>query len=198
MWKRFLLIVVGIGLFLLILTHIDREKTWAIMRGADWRLCLLALAAFLFMIYLKGIRWSYLLKMQGFHYPVWDSFLVYMISMYWGNITPGRAGDFIKILYLKEDLKVSTGSGMASILVDRVFDLYILLILGCVGILIYPMPSDPHLVQLVWIFFGLLVLATLMAFNKRIGEVLVKAVFQRMLGKNLKEKTGQAFEDFHK
>jgi uncharacterized protein (TIRG00374 family) len=50
---------------------------------------------------------------------------------------------------------------------------------------------------LVWIFFGLLLLATVTAFNKRIGEVLVKAVFHRMVGKNLKEKTGQAFDDFH-
>ena len=197
MWKKFLLIGIGVGLFLVILTHIDREKTWTILRGADWKLCLAALAAFLIMIYLKGVRWSYLLKMQGYRYPVWQSFLVYLVSMYWGNITPGRAGDFIKVLYLKEDLKMPAGVAMASVLVDRVFDLYILLILGCLGILIYPMPADPRLIQLVWIFFGFLLLATFMAFNKRIGEVLVKAIFQRMMGKNLKEKTGQAFEHFH-
>src|SRR5579872_3643640 len=171
MWKKLLVVVIGIGLFVFVLMNVDREKTFDIMKGADWKLCALSLVALVGMTYIRGGRWSFLLKMQGYTYSVWNGFLVYMVSMYWGNITPGRAGDFVKILYLKEDLKVSTGSGMASILVDRVFDLYILLILGCVGILIYPMPSDPHLVQLVWIFFGLLVLATLMAFNKRIGEV---------------------------
>jgi hypothetical protein len=150
------------------------------------------------MIYLKAIRWSLLMRMQGYRYSYWNCFLVYMSSMYWGNITPGRAGDFVKVLYLKEDLKQPIGLGMTSVLVDRVFDLYILLILGCLGLLIYPMPADPRLVRLVEIFFGLLVLATLLVFNRKIGETLIKAVFQRALGNRLKEKASQAFKDFHK
>jgi uncharacterized protein (TIRG00374 family) len=198
MIKRLLLIVVGVALFLFILLHIDREKTWNIMKGADWKLCFLSLVALIFMIYLKAIRWSYLLKMQGFHYSVWNCFLVYMTSMYWGNITPGRAGDFIKVLYLKEDLKLSMGTGITSVLVDRVFDLYILLILGCLGILKFPMPADPRLIQLVWVFFAFLVLASILAFNRKIGEVLIKSIFQKVLGSRLKEKANQAFEDFHR
>jgi uncharacterized protein (TIRG00374 family) len=187
-----------VALFLFILKKVDLPSTLALLKQANWLLCVAAIFAFVGMIYLKAIRWSYLLKMQGFHYSVWNCFLVYMTSMYWGNITPGRAGDFIKVLYLKEDLSHSMGLGMTSVLVDRVFDLYILLILGCLGILIYPMPADPRLIQLVWVFFALLALATILAFNRKIGEVLIKSIFQRVLGSRLKEKANQAFEDFHK
>ncbi len=126
----------------------------------------MALLCFLMMIYIKGIRWSYLIKMQGHHYSVWNCFLIYMSTLAMGNLTPGRAGDFAKILYLNKDLKFSTGTSMASTLVDRVFDLYLLLILGCVGILAYPMPIDPNLIKAVWAFFGLLIVVTLLAFNQ--------------------------------
>ncbi|HEY5037542.1 MAG TPA: lysylphosphatidylglycerol synthase transmembrane domain-containing protein [bacterium] len=198
MIKRLLLIVVGVALFIFILSKVDLPTLFAQLKETNPLLCLATVATFLVMVYLKGVRWSYLLKMQGYRYSIWNCFLIYMASLYWGNITPGRAGDFMKVLYLKEDLKLPMGTGITSVLVDRVFDLYLLLILGCLGILIYPMPADPHLIQLVWIFFGLLVFVTILAFNRRIGEFLIKAVFQKVLGSQMKEKANQTFEDFHK
>ncbi len=203
MFKRWFPIVVGVSLFALVLAA-NKEKlpsAMKLLRQADLNYCLASLGAFLMMVYLKGVRWSFLLRMQGYSYSVWNCFLIYMGSLYWGNITPGRAGDFIKVLYLKEDLKMSMGLGITSVLMDRVFDLYLLLILGCAGLLVYPMPPDPHLsqlIQLVWIFFGVLVLVTVLAFNRRIGGVLLKAVFQKVMGSGLKDKTDQVFHDFHK
>jgi uncharacterized protein (TIRG00374 family) len=198
MIKKILVVLVGIALFIFVLSKVDVAAVWVLLRQADWKLCLLSLGTLLVMVYLKGVRWSYLLKMQGHAYSVWNCFLIYMGTLFWGNVTPGRAGDFMKILYLKEDLKLSVGTGMTSVLVDRVFDLYLLLILGSLGILIYPLSLDPRLVHLVWVFFALLVVVTVLAFNKKIGEVLIKAVFQKVLGAKMKEKANQAFEDFHR
>jgi hypothetical protein len=151
----------------------------------------------LLMVYLKGVRWSYLLKMQGVSYPIWDSYLIYMGSLFWGTVTPGRVGDFMKVLYLKRDRAMSMGKGMSSVLVDRVFDLYILLILGCMGLLLHPLPDNPNLVKGVWIFFGILVMVTVLAFHKKTGEWLVKTVFQKALGDKLHGHADQAFRDFH-
>jgi glycosyltransferase 2 family protein len=201
MWKRLLVVAVGIALFVLILMHVDREKTWAIMKGADWKLCILSLAALVGMTSIRGGRWSFLLKMQGYAYSTWNGFLVYMVSMYWGNITPGRAGDFVKILYLREDLKLTAGLGMASVLVDRVLDLYLLLVLGGLGLLINPMPTDQVSVKMVLavkVFFLILVVITLLAFNKKIGGVFLKAAFQRLMKQEHREKADKLFEDFHK
>src|SRR5258708_4362192 len=136
--------------------------------------------------------------MQGAHGSVWNCFLIYMSTLYLGNLTPGRAGDFAKVFYLKDDLGFSTGSSMASVLVDRVFDLYILLILGCVGILTYPMPVDAQLIKAVWAFFALLVLVTVFAFNRGIGGVFLKKAFQRLMKQEHKDKTDKLFNDFHK
>ena len=148
--KRYLPIAIGVLLFLLIfrLWKISLADTMAMLRSADWRLLLLALLAYVVMVYLKGIRWSYLLKMQGLSYPVWDCFLIYMATLYLGNLTPGRAGDFAKVFYLKQDLKVSAGRGITSVLVDRVFDLYTFCwFSGCIGHPDEPDAERPHVPQ---------------------------------------------------
>jgi uncharacterized protein (TIRG00374 family) len=200
--KRYLPIVIGVLLFLLIfrLWKISLADTMAMLRAADWRLLLLALLSLIVMVYLKGVRWSYLLKMQGFSYPVWDCFLIYMGTLYLGNLTPGRAGDFAKVFYLKQDLKMSTGRGITSVLVDRVFDLYLLLVLGGLGILMNPMPTDAtslKMILAVKVFFVLLVVVTLLAFNKKIGRALMREAFQRLMKQEHREKMDKLFEDFH-
>ena len=200
MWKRLVLIFVGIGLFALMLMKIDIPTTLSILKQTDWFLCLVSLVALIAAIYLRAIRWSFLLKMQGYAYSAWNSFLVYMTSMYWGNITPGRAGDFVKVLYLKEDLALPMGKSMASVLVDRVLDLYLLLILGGLGILTNPMPTDANSTQMILavkVLFVILFVISLFAFNKRIGGILLKAAFQRLMKQAHREKTDQIFEDFH-
>jgi uncharacterized protein (TIRG00374 family) len=197
MIKKALLILVGLALFIFILSKVNLRQVWAILQTANLWLCLAGFASLLFMTFLKGVRWSALLKMQGHSYSVWNCFLIYMGSLFWGNVTPGRAGDFMKVLYLKEDLGIPVGAGMTSVVVDRIFDLYLLLVLGSLGILLYPLGFNPQLVRLVWIFFGFLVLVSFLAFNRRIGEILIKAVFQRVLGPSLKEKANQAFGEFH-
>jgi uncharacterized protein (TIRG00374 family) len=198
MFKRFFPVLLGVLCCVLIYSKVDWPKTWGYLKVTNIPLCCAALGCLLIMIYIKGIRWSYLIKMQGRHYSIWNCFLIYMSTLCWGNFTLGRAGDFAKILYLNKDLKFSTGTSMASTLIDRVFDLYLLLILGCVGILAYPMPIDPNLIKAVWAFFALLIAVTMLILNKKIGGALLKAVFQRMMKQEHKEKTDKLFNDFHR
>jgi uncharacterized protein (TIRG00374 family) len=196
--KRYIPVVVGVLLFGLIFRTVNIPDTWVILKKADWSLLFLSVLSLVAMVYLKGIRWSFLLRMQGASYSVWNCFLIYMATLLLGNVTLGRAGDFAKVFYLKRDLRFSTGTSMASVLVDRVFDLYLLLILGCAGILSYPLPVDPALIKSVWAFFVILVAVTLLAFNKKIGGFLLKAAFQRLMKKEHRDQTDKIFEDFHK
>lgn len=201
MWKRLLVIVVPIVLLAWSLKGVKLHETLDILKGANWWLCFLALAILVAMTYLRGVRWSYLLKMQGYHYSAWNCFLVYMVSMFWGNVTPGRAGDFVKVLYLKQDVKAPIGSGMASVLVDRVLDLYLLLVMGALGLWINPMPTDPDSVNMIkavkYLFLILLVLS-LLAFNKKVGGYLLKIASRALMKQAHQEKTDKIFDDFHR
>jgi len=195
--KRWLPALFGIGLFALVLRNVNLTETWENLKLTQWGWASLAFALFILMVYFKGIRWSFLLKMQGVAYPVWDCFLIYLGSLFWGTVTPGRAGDFMKVLYLKRDRQMGFGLGMSSVLVDRVFDLYILLILGCLGLILHPIPDHPEMVHGVWAFFGILLLVTFFAFHKTTGEWLMKTLFRRVLGERFKGHADQAFQEFH-
>ncbi len=48
------------------------------------------------------------------------------------------------------------------------------------------------------VFFVILVVVTLLAFNKKIGGVILKAAFQRLMKQEHRDKTDELFEDFHK
>ncbi len=89
------------------------------------------------------------------------------------------------------------GRAMPSVLVDRVFDLYILLVLGGAGILLYPMPIDHTLIIMVRVFFCVLIAITLVAFNQKIGGAILKTVFQKLMKQEHKDITDKAFDDFH-
>lgn len=200
MIKKYLPIVLGVLLFALIVRKINLSDTLANLSHSNWLLLLLALCAYVIMTYVKGIRWSYLLKMQGEAYSVWNCFLIYMGTLYLGNITPGRVGDFAKVFYLKKDLKMGLGKAMSSVLVDRVFDLYLLLFLGGAGLFVNSMPVDPSaqkLVLAVKVFFVALTAISLLAFNQRIGGFLIKKAFQRLMKQEHREKTDKLFEEFH-
>jgi uncharacterized protein (TIRG00374 family) len=194
-----LITLLGLGFVVYFLAFkVSLKEIGAYLRNGNLGLMGLSLLLILVMVLLKGVRWSYLLKMQGVSYPVWDSYLIYMGSLFWGTVTPGRMGDFMKVLYLKRDRKMGLGLGMSSVLVDRVFDLYILLILGCLGLLLHPLPDNPNMVKGVWIFFAILVMVTIVAFNKKTGEWLIKTVFQKAMGDKLSGHADQAFHDFHR
>lgn len=195
--RRFLFVFLGLLLFAIVLRRVDLAQTRELLAATRLWPLTLGFAAACAMTVVKGLRFSRMLALQGTPYSFWKSTAVYFISLFWGNITPGRMGDFVKVLYLRRDLKQSAPFALAVVFVDRVLDLYLLLALGCIGILIYPMNVDPKLLEAVWIFFIVLVAISFLAFHKKLGAMILKWVFQRFMGDALKEKSDRAFQEFH-
>jgi uncharacterized protein (TIRG00374 family) len=50
-------------------------------------------------------------------------------------------GEFVKALYLRQDAGIPLGQGLSSVLVDRLLDLYLLLITAGVGMSVFSLPS---------------------------------------------------------
>lgn len=81
-------------------------------------------------ISIKAFRWRGLLQSMHIKYGIWPAFLAYLGSIFIGLLTPGRLGEFVKVLHLSKDREVPAGRAWASVLVDRIFDLSALLIFG--------------------------------------------------------------------
>ncbi|MGD2205744.1 MAG: lysylphosphatidylglycerol synthase transmembrane domain-containing protein [Anaerolineae bacterium] len=124
----------GLGLLALILVKLDLKATAAALANVRWSYLLAAVAANLLLFGLKSWRWRELLRMQGSVYPWRDAFLAFVAGLFLGLVTPGRVGEMGKAFYLEQDQGMPLSEGLASVLMDRLFDLYTILVLGAIGL----------------------------------------------------------------
>ncbi|MDA2932719.1 flippase-like domain-containing protein [Acidobacteria bacterium AH-259-D05] len=81
-------------------------------------------------VFLKVFRWRRLLESQDIWYGLWPTTLCYFGSIFIGLLTPGRVGDFVRAVYVSRDCGVSSARALSTVLADRLFDLYALLLVG--------------------------------------------------------------------
>jgi uncharacterized protein (TIRG00374 family) len=126
--------LIGLGILALILLRLDLEATLATLAGVRWGYLILALTFNPLLFGIKSWRWRELLRMQGIGYRWIDAFLAFVAGLFLGLVTPGRVGEMGKAFYLKQDLDVPVSEGLANVLMDRLFDLYTILVLGAAGL----------------------------------------------------------------
>jgi len=133
--------LLGPLIFLFILSRMDLRLLAETI--ADVRLDLLLAAMLLYpvLIMLKAWRWQMLLHRQRIDYGLAPAFVVYNSSLAVGYATPGRLGEFVKALYLRQDAGIPLGQGLSSMLVDRLLDLFLLLITAGVGVSVFSLPG---------------------------------------------------------
>ncbi len=138
-----------------------------------------------------------MLATQSIQYDLKDSFIVYLAGIYAGIVTPGRLGEFVKTVYLKADKGISLSKGMSSVLVDRLFDLYLLIILALIGIwkfdILGKLANTSSLLLIVFTLAPLIVLKK--KFMGRIINLIYKAIIKEK--KHLIDKLEERFEDFY-
>jgi uncharacterized protein (TIRG00374 family) len=84
--------------------------------------------AILFAFGLRAARWRFILASN---YPVgfWQAFHPLMIGFMINCVLPGRVGEFARPLVLNRKEAVPVSTGLATVAVERIFDLIILLLL---------------------------------------------------------------------
>jgi hypothetical protein len=126
--------LIGVALLILLLSRVDFEKFAQVIAGADLIFIALALVLNLLLIFIKTLRWQVLLAAQGIAYGLREAYLAYFGSLYVGILTPGRLGEFVKAVHVSRDCDVSIGRAFSSVLADRLFDLYALLVVGAAAL----------------------------------------------------------------
>lgn len=82
---------------------------------------------------LKAWRWRLIMTDLGIKISSKEAFRLYGLGLATGSFTPGQLGDAIKAFYLR-DKGFSLGSGLLSVVLDRLFDLAALGLLASVGL----------------------------------------------------------------
>ncbi len=129
--------LIGLLVLAYIISRIDWMQFKFILRRAKIGWFIAAFFLNIPPLWLKATRWQLLLSAQKKKVRNVEAFLYYLSATYLGVITPGRLGEFTKAVYLKNYGITNLSFGFSSVLVDRLWDLFLLVLLGLLGVIIF-------------------------------------------------------------
>lgn len=146
-----LLRLLGIILFIVILSRVDFSAAFQHIKNVKLLFLLFGILFQLLLLFTKACRWHLLNDGRFSRIAVFQSFGEFFESYAIGVVTPGRMGELIKAGYAKEKSKMFDAG--LKVLIERGFDLGFFLVLAGIGLFIYPKIENNQ-------FFGILVFLT--------------------------------------
>lgn len=177
---RSLLRLLGPALLIIVLWRMrDRGAVLDAFEGAAlWPLAgaVLLNAA---VIHLKVVRWRVMLSVQGIRYSLARSYAAFLSSLYLAMVTPAHLGDALRIQYLRHDADVPYSEGLATVVMDRLCDLYVLAAVATLGIARYSSVLVDELAVVAWLAVGLSLLAPLILLVPGLADRFGAYVYRR-------------------
>jgi uncharacterized protein (TIRG00374 family) len=84
--------------------------------------------------WLRGWRYHVILKNLSYQVSITASTACIFISQTVNLIVPARLGDFVRVLILKHEYNVTYSEGVSSLVVERVFDIFTVALLGAIAL----------------------------------------------------------------
>jgi len=178
--------LIGIILFLYLIYDLGIEKIIDTFIKIPPLIYLASVLVFLPKLVLATMKWQYICKKQNIHAPYGFLARLFMISSFYGSITPGYVGVHMRIYYLKEKTKTTIQKCIANSFIDATLTFLGGLFLSILGVILYLEGYYELLPILIGLFIADL-LAFLFFLEKRRGSRLIQWVLKPFLPKNLKE-----------
>jgi len=193
-----LLPIVGLIIFIIILTQINIAETYAILSNTIPLFVIFALLFIIPTIAVKGIKWNFLIRLFKAKLSDITAAKFWLIGYHVSSITPGKMGDLIKIHLLKDVTNLSVSKRIITVLFDRIFDIISLSILAIfIGLLFYQQYFYTIFFMYgLIIFLGIIVCLFLFIFNRKIIIKILRVIHRFLIPKNFKEVAKLHFSEF--
>jgi len=106
---------------------INWGDTWDHIRHADLRLYLLALLAFVFAMFLRGVRWHWLLRNAGEDVGTFSLFEIIYASFFVNCVIPAKMGDVYRAFLIRQRENVGASKALGTVIAERLLDLIMLM-----------------------------------------------------------------------
>jgi glycosyltransferase 2 family protein len=131
-------------------------------------------------IQLKILRWQAILRARSIHYGTRDAWFAFCSSLYLAMLTPGRVGDVLRIQYLRHDVDAPYSEGLASVVFDRLCDLYVLVGFVAVAIAHYSSVVVGDLRVVSWLVVAATAFGPLVFLVPGLAEKLFSAAYRKL------------------
>lgn len=129
-WRK-VLPFAGLVLLVWLLSRLNLGEMSAAFGQVTLATLLMSSAAFTTNMLIKAWRWQRMLAVQGIVLPAKVTLAAYLSGQFYGQVTLGRVGELFRVEALIER-GVSTGAALASSILDRLLDLFLVLAAGAV------------------------------------------------------------------
>lgn len=125
--------LIGIGLFVVILSQIDRQEVLQQLQSINIALAIGAFPLLYAMYYCKAHRLRTLVGTSDVSLSISEGWKIYNIGIFLANITPGKVGEFGKAGYLKA-MGMQTALSITITILDRLFDVLCIAMIALIGL----------------------------------------------------------------
>ncbi|MBD3267058.1 flippase-like domain-containing protein, partial [bacterium] len=137
----FLAIVIGVICLYFFQKQVKWGEVWQAMQHVEYSWVVLAVLLNLLSILIRAIRWQAFLGEPKV--KVWNLFLIANIGFMGNGIFPARMGELIRPFLVWRTTKHTFPTALATIVVERVYDLLGLLLILAFVLYVFPFPVTP-------------------------------------------------------
>jgi len=186
--------LIGLLILLFILTKLNFRTFVIQFKHIDLYLLCTAIFLNLPLLFTKSKRWKIFLNTQKLSISTKKAFSIYLSSLYIGFITPGRLGEIIKAFYLKQDRVTSFSKGLSSAIMDRLLDLYLLILLGSFAVYYF---FKGRGISFEFVFGTVIVLSLpIIILHPKFLNLLTRFIFGKIVPIKFKDKLNESFNEF--
>ena len=161
---RKILVVIGLVIFVYILSTMDLSKIKMIFASIDVKYLIPCIFTVIPVVLLSNYQWQVLLKHHNMHISFLQTLKNIFIGYFYGFITPGGIGGYTRIIYLHDKTRIPLKKCISNIVLFNTIDFISLLFIGFAGGLILTLRFPQLYTFEVLIVFMIGVVAILMYF----------------------------------
>lgn len=196
--KKWHLGIAGLLLLAVILSSIDLWAVAAILVGINPVYFLAALALELAGIFLKGLKYKFVVRAHNRDISAFESTKFFLIGFFLSLVTPGRVGELARAFYANKRIH-SMGKSISTVVFDRAIDLAILIAMGFAAALFFSFSMQVEVlpIEAIAAIAAAFALALCLFSRKRFAKIFLKPVFNAVVPKSLKQAARTGFNDFY-
>lgn len=188
--------IIGIILFVYVLYTNDIFKIISTLEQINLFYLTLAILLLFPRTIIHTLKWNYILKKQDIDLPYGFVIKTYLISTFYGAVTPGWLGTYIRIPYIMKKCKIKLGKATSNLVIDTFIDVIAVFILVIIGSIIV-FSSIPNLLQATLLTFSILIFLILYFKNKNRSEKYFKIVLKFLIPSRYREEINRQFDEFY-
>lgn len=190
--------LVGLSIFAVIVYRTGFHRIMATLTAINPRDLVWAPLLVLAIMLVRGARWHYVIRSLGIEYGLARSATVWAIGFFASSVTPAKAGDAVRAVYLRNDTGRSLGEAFLTVFVDRLWDLGFVLAAGTVSAFFFSaryirLPSAPLVAGGVLVLGVCAVIAT----RRELVRSMLKPVVSIMVPQRFRDKLSNNFHTFY-